>query len=116
MINEVSIDLRVARKKAGLTQADCAHLLGISTNLVSRIECGDRQPGLEEIAILSVLHGKPLEALLPSVILDAARLLSDRLETLPSPGNRWAATYNRHETLSALADRLSDQLNRHGGA
>lgn len=116
MFNEMSLDLRVARRQAGLTQADCAHLLGLSKQLVSKIEKAERQPNPEEAAILCVLYNRSFESLFSSVMSDAVRHLDARLGTLPPPHSQWIATYNRQLTLSSLAERLSkDRTSGHGG-
>ncbi|WP_417519741.1 helix-turn-helix transcriptional regulator [Minwuia sp.] len=116
MFNELSLDLRVARRQAGLTQTDCAHLLGLSKQLVSRIEKAERRPTPEEAAILCVLYNRSFESLFAAVLSDAVRLLDARLGTLPPPPSHWIATYNRQLTLSSLAERLADDNARDHGS
>ena len=44
MSTEFALDLRLARRKTGLTQRDIAHLLANQVTLVSELERGKRLP------------------------------------------------------------------------
>ena len=62
MSTEFALDLRLARKKSGLTQRDCAHLLNVHASKVSALEHGKQLPTLIEICTLSLIYGRSFEA------------------------------------------------------
>ncbi|ANK80036.1 MAG: hypothetical protein TEF_12595 [Rhizobiales bacterium NRL2] len=116
MQNELSLDLRVARRQAGLTQADCGHLLGIDASRVSKIEKGKRQLLPLDMCALALIYGRPMDSLYAPLIREAEVRIGERFPTLPAPPSRWAGTFNRQQTLSALAERLEASQRRiHGG-
>ena len=51
MSTEFALDLRLARRKAGFTQRDVAHLLGTRKSLVCELEKGRRKPTLTQIVV-----------------------------------------------------------------
>src|SRR5688572_12833156 len=52
--------IRNARKRRGLSQADLGQLMGVSQNVISRYERGERSIGVEDIPLLaSVLQLSP---------------------------------------------------------
>ena len=106
MTSFVSFDLRVARKKAGLTQQDCAHLLGVHPSAISLIETGKREPKLLELCLFSVIYRKPIDALASDAFREARFMLRERVATLPEAPERWPGRFNRHNTLSALEHYL----------
>ena len=97
------LDLKVARRKSGLTQADCAHLLGVHRSKVSHLECGETEPTLRDICTLSLIYGRSFESLFSSVFYELRRELRARLVTLPAPGGSWIGRFNRKATLDRLA-------------
>ena len=103
---DIHLDLRVARKKSGLTQRDCAHLLGTSATRISKLETGTSLPSLAELYLLSVIYGKQLETFLDGMVSELQTLLIERMTTLPSAPKRWLGRFNRTNTLQALALRL----------
>ncbi|CAN7521462.1 helix-turn-helix domain-containing protein [Rhizobium sp. LjRoot254] len=104
--NSIALDIRVARNKAGLRQADCAHLLGVHKSRISRIEAGRTMPTVREIATLSIVLGQPMESLLSGVRGSMANNLIERLRTIPSAPRNLPEMFNRAHTLSQLAMRL----------
>lgn len=106
IMNEYALDLKVARRKSGLTQKECAHLLGTDQRYISLIETGEKLPSIYQICALSFVYGRSVESLLCSVFDDTAEVLVERLETLPESRKDWLGRFNRHNTLSALALRL----------
>lgn len=107
----IALDLKVARRKAGLLQSDLAHLLGIDRRRVRRLEQGEQLPTVCEVLALSFVYGKPIEALTAGLIDELIGQLVARLRTLPEA----AATaededdepgFNRAHTLAELARRL----------
>ena len=49
MTKAFALDLKVARKNSGLTQEDCAHLLGVCDATLAKMEGGTRTPTVREI-------------------------------------------------------------------
>jgi transcriptional regulator with XRE-family HTH domain len=106
MPNEFSLDLKVARRKSGLTQEDCAHLLDVHPSKVSLLESGKTLPSIKDICALSLIYGRSFESLFSSIVANANRQLRDRLRTMPEAPIRWLGSFNRRNTLSAVTDRL----------
>lgn len=108
MLYEFSLDLKVARRKSGLTQEDCAHLLDVNKTLISRIENGKRIPTVREICTLSLIYGKSFESLFSGIIADAQESLRERVITIPDAPYSWIGSLNRKRTLDSLARRLRE--------
>ncbi len=100
MFQEFLFDLRVARKRSGLTQADCGHLLGASNNTISQIELGARLPTIREMCILSLIYERSFESFYRVMLKEARKTLSTRLISLPSHP---AENQRRRRTLNRLA-------------
>ena len=107
MTNEFALDLKVARKKAGLTQADCAHLLSVDQARISLLERGKAKPSMRELGLFSVIFGRPFERLFSGLVVEAAHELSGRLSSVPTCPRHWPARLNRSHTLENLAERLA---------
>ncbi len=110
MHHQFSLDLRSARRKAGLTQADCGHLLGGSARIVRQLEDGQRAPTLTEICALSLIFGRSFESYFGEIMPALREALSEHLSTLPHPKEKHASTFNRSATLEKLAERLADEI------
>ena len=108
MTKQFALDLKVARRKAGLSQQDCAHLLDMSPTRMSNLESGKIVPSLLEVCALSVLHGKSFESLFGGIMSGARQLLREQLASLPTSKQHWVGTFNRQGSLVALASRISD--------
>lgn len=115
MTYSFALDLKVARKKSGLTQQDCAHLLGVHKSKISLFEQGKALPSVTEICALSILYGRSFESLFGAVMEEAQSSLKDRLSTLPVISNRWLGRFIRQNTLNRLAARLDNIEPREGG-
>lgn len=117
LYNDVSSQIKILRKKSGLTQADCAHLLGVSQSRISAIETGRALPAVSEIAILALAYGKPLDSLLAGQLQHARTIIGRRLGSMPPCPPLWLGRGNRHRTLNDIANRL-EALDRrdHGRA
>lgn len=100
-------DLRVARKKAGLSQRDCAHLLDVRQQRVSTLESGEAIPTVSEICGLSLIFGKSFTSLFTAEFAHARRFIDERLSTLPNDKRNWISRFNRTNTLSRLGDRIA---------
>ena len=116
MTNEFALDLRVARRKAGLTQEDCAHLLDVKPSRMSLLERGKAMPSVQEICTLSLVYGRSFESFFGTIFLEAHAGLKRRLATLPDCPKGWLGRFNRQNTLSRLADRLADHNQKDYGA
>lgn len=115
MSTQFAQDLRLARKKAGYTQEDVAHLLSAHQSVVSDLEQGRRRPSLEEVIDLSLIYGRSFESLFAEVMTEAKEHLSVRQGTLPLPSRPTALTFNRPSSLERLKRRLA-QPEDYGGA
>lgn len=108
MSQSFALDLKVARKKAGLTQQDCAHLLNVHKSRICNLEQGNTVPSVIEICTLSLIYGKSFESLFGSMFAEARSSLRERLGTLPTPSVRWIGRFNRQNSLNRLAARLDE--------
>jgi len=108
MFHAFTHDLKAVRRKAGLTQVDCAHLLAINPSIVSQIETGKRMPTVREICTLSLIYGRSFESLFAGVFRDARADLREQLTTIPDAPKNWLGRHNRQHTLNGLAERLLD--------
>lgn len=106
MTNDIALRLKVLRRKAGLSQGDCAHLLCISSSRLSTIELGKVPPSIRELAILALVYGTSMDSLLAGSVDEVRRGVAERLGTLPPAPPYWLKRFNRHHTLNALAVRL----------
>ena len=106
MNHNFAIDLRSARRGAGLTQEDCGHLLGGSKSAIGQLESGARLPTLTEICKLSLIFGRTFESFFGDLMHHCRQELDQQLSTLPDPKAPHASTFNRKSTLDALAERL----------
>lgn len=106
MIDEFTFELRCARRKSGLTQADCSHLINVSENRISKLERGEAMPSLREMLSLSVLFGRTFECLFDPMMTDARRQIMSRIETLPDVAPKNPNALRRGRTLETLVHRL----------
>jgi transcriptional regulator with XRE-family HTH domain len=102
-----ALDLKVLRRKSGLTQKDCAHLLAIHPSRISLLESGRVIPTITDIIALATLYGRSIEQLLPQLVRDTHHHLAERLRSMPKAPARWLGRFNRQHTLDDLADRLA---------
>ena len=100
-------DLRVARKKSGLSQRDCAHLLDVRQQRISALETGDAIPTVSEICGLSLIFEKSFTSLFTAEFAVARRFIDERMTTLPVDKRHWMSRFNRNNTLSKLAERIA---------
>ncbi|MCP4284807.1 MAG: helix-turn-helix transcriptional regulator [Gammaproteobacteria bacterium] len=115
MTEEYALDLRAARREAGLTQRDCAYLIDVPATRVSHLEGGEKLPTVTELCTLCLVYGRSFESLFCGIIKDAYLALQERLASLPQPNDISANTFNRQITLNALAARLADDnQHKHG--
>jgi transcriptional regulator with XRE-family HTH domain len=108
MSTQFAHDLRLARRKAGFTQRDVAHLLGTKRTLVGNLENGRRKPKLTQIVTLSVIYGRSFESLFAAEMREVEAALRKRILTMPVPTEQLATTYHRDANIERLARRLAD--------
>jgi transcriptional regulator with XRE-family HTH domain len=106
MKNEFGLDLKVQRRKSGLTQGDAAHLLSVHPSKVSLLESGKVMPSFKDICALTLVYGRSFETLFLNMWTKTARELRHRLSAMPDAPKRWLGGFNRRTTLTEIADRV----------
>ncbi|MEM8692515.1 MAG: helix-turn-helix transcriptional regulator [Pseudomonadota bacterium] len=106
MRTQFTLDLRLARRKAGYTQADLAHLLSARQATVSDLEQGRSQPNLEQIVELSLIYGRSFESFFAEIMAGCRTRLTSRLESLPEPTDASPTAVARSRALKRLRARL----------
>ena len=101
-----ALDLKVARRKAGLTQEDVAHLLGISDARISRLENGKAGLTVHEIAALSIIYGKSFEVLFRIAFDEVLAAMPERVAHLPARQDNWLGRFNRENTIANIVAKL----------
>ncbi len=114
MSTQFALDLRLARRKAGLTQRDAAHLLALDPAKLSQLERGKRLPTLAEIITLSLIFGRSFESLFGTVMADVRQAIQRRLPHMPKNTRNCVTTVNRDKTLQKLERRLVAEDKDHG--
>lgn len=114
MSTEFALDLRAARRKAGYTQGDIAHLLDHHQSHVSDLETGQERPTLVEIVTLSLIYGKSFERFFCEVMQECKAGLRARLNSLPALHSQTAGTFNRDSSIEKLSRRLAAGDAEHG--
>ena len=109
MFDEFIFDLKVARKKSGLSQADCGHLIGGTNHKISQLELGAQMPTIREICSLSLIYGRSFESLWGEMLAQVRRDLGTNLETLPGRTSDRPEHFNRTKSLERLAQRLLEE-------
>lgn len=115
MYTQLALDLRLARRKAGLLQRDCAMLLGISPQKLCRIERGSDQPNLTQIIALSVIYGRSFEGYFADLLQTAKARINERLPELPREVQLSTNTAHRRFTLDRLRREVSVQNDEDDG-
>jgi transcriptional regulator with XRE-family HTH domain len=109
MTKEFALDLKVARQNSGLTQEDCARLLGVCDATVAKMEGGTRTPTVREICTLSLIYGRSFESLFSGIFKEVREDLFQRLMKMPAASGTLRLRSNRQYTLGKLATRLSEE-------
>lgn len=107
MVYKFGLDLRVARRRAALTQSDCAHLLGTDQPRISKFETGTAIPTVVELSILYLLFDKSLGRASEEIIAALRDELEGRLASMPATPPTWRDRQRRLETLAGMAQKLS---------
>lgn len=116
MKSQFALDLRVARRNAGLTQRDCAILLSIQPSRFSDIETGKCLPRFAEICALSLIFGRSFESLYAAQFDGARDALRATILKLPKDTRVYVGTKNRESTIERLAIRLAEETGAHDSA
>ncbi len=106
MLKEFALDLKVARRKSGLSQSDCAHLLDVDRTKISRLERGDTPPTVREFCTLSLVHGKSFESLFGKIFQEVRDALKERLTSIPAQAGKRISQFNRTNTLNRIGAQL----------
>lgn len=115
MRTQFALDLLLARRKAGYTQEDVAHLLSIHQSAVSDLEHGRSHPTVDQIVELSLIYGRSFESFFSAVMQARRRHLTRQLKRMPKLRRPTAETFNRANSLAKLRRRLAE-LSDDGGA
>ena len=107
MHEQFPADLKVARRKSCLSQADCAHLLGVDPSVMSKFEAGKAVPSVTQLTLLYVVLGEGARSLWSGLVLSLQDDLTQRLASMPKCPVNWPDQFNRQRTLDALAERLA---------
>ena len=83
MHEQFPVDLKVARRKSGLSQADCAHLLGVDPSVMSKFESGKAVPSVTQLTLLYVVLGEGARSLWSGLVKSLHEDLAQRLASMP---------------------------------
>lgn len=114
MTTQFALDLRLQRRKAGYTQRDIAHLMGMQQSAVSDLERGRHLPNIKEIITLSLIYGRSFESLFSQLMQEARMGLKKRLSSIPDNVRQYAGTLSREHSLKGLKRSLEAETPGHG--
>lgn len=104
-------DLRMARRKSGLSQKDVSILLNAGEKELSALEGGKRLPTILQATKLSLIFNRLFPSLHAMVRETARQELFQQIPSLPSEGKKGVVDkFNRDNTLKRLEARLIDAL------
>ncbi len=107
MVYQFGLDLKVARRRSALTQADCAHLLGVDQPRISKFEAGTATPTVVELSILCLIFNRPIGNISAEVVISIGEQLQRRLASMPPCPESWHDRAHRERTLGLIAQKLS---------
>jgi len=107
MITEFALDLRHARRKSGLSQAEIGHLVDINQATYSRFEQGALTPSVEQLCILALIYGRSFTSYFERITAAQKPGLKKRLDALPPKARPNVRIYNRARTLEKLRQHLN---------
>jgi transcriptional regulator with XRE-family HTH domain len=116
MHDDFALNIKVERRKKGLSQRDVAHLIGVHPSKVSLMEAGKMLPSLRDIAHLSLVYGKSFEEFFYSFVSKAQESIRQRLPSMPQAPKRWLGRFNRQYTVAQIAERLEAKDTDHEAA
>lgn len=109
MITEFALDLRHARRKSGLSQAEIAHLLDINQATYSRFEQGALTPSVEQLCSLALIYGRSFTSYFERITTAQKPRLKQRVDALPPKDRPGVRIFNRARTLENLRLRLDPE-------
>lgn len=112
MITEFALDLRHARRKSGLSQAEIAHLVGIDQSTYSRFETGRMTPDTAQLCLLSLIYSRSFTSHYETLARSLKPSLLERLNQLPKTTKPSIRSSNRSHTLEKLRRSITGE---HGG-
>ena len=109
MKKEMSLDLKISRKRSGLSGRDLAHLLGCNKERVSKLEHGKARVTTPEIMSLCLIYGRGIDGLFHHTTIPLISNLKCRFSEMPQEPSNWQRkTKERQETLNGLSYRLQE--------
>ena len=109
MITEFALDLRHARRRSGLSQAEVAFLANVNQATYSRFEAGALVPGVEQLCILALIYGRSFASYFEMISTAQKPALKLRLGKLPPKDRPSIRVFNRARTLEKLSRRLDQR-------
>lgn len=106
MITEFALDLRHARRKSGLSQAEIAFLVDVNQATYSRFENGTLKPSVEQLCALALIYGRSFSSYFETISHAQKPGLKNRLDKLPPKDRPTVRVFNRARTLEKLRHRL----------
>ncbi len=104
---EVKAELKVSRKRSGLTNGDLATLLNIDPARVSRLERERLQPNVQELIALCLIYDRDIVRLYPRSSAAVHTSLRQRIDKIdPKPKSTHQRYEARQRHLSELYQRL----------
>lgn len=95
LTENIGVNLKLARERAGITQDSAASALGISIRKLRDMERGKRTVSLNEAVMLSALYGTHIERLL-GIINDEMETLLETYEAASPTLRKWIVNTVRH--------------------
>lgn len=103
--------LRMHRRRAGLTQADVAYLLGVqSSGKVSRYERFARRPALETAVAFEIILGVPIGDLFAGVREDVEHEVKKRARRLRRRLLQRQTNCRQLAAVTAILDRSNEDV------
>lgn len=100
------MDLRLARKRSGLSQRDVARLMEIDQTTYSAFERGRTAPDLEQICMLSLVFERSFLSLFELMIEEVSPRLLERVSALPQAKPKGPRLETRERHLHRLQRAL----------
>ena len=110
MGNKLAVDMKVARRRSGLSQHDVAALLSVDRTLISKFERGHRNPSGEQVALLSMIYEKTVPELYLGSRPELVTLLNNHIQIIETNGDQSLRT----RTIESLRAKLKASLAAYG--
>ncbi len=107
MKTNYALELKVARRRSGLSQQEVAHLIDVSRVRISKLECGIAVPTPDELTTFSLIYSSSFLTVGGAVMPVLTRTLRERFETLPNRNNYVDGISRKATTLKTLSKRLA---------